>query len=61
MYWQVTKLNNKLHPIANFLQSSPLQKVDRYLTQRKKVFLSFWLGQFLSAIGSRLIGFALGI
>ncbi|MGG6264532.1 MFS transporter [Leptolyngbya sp. AN03gr2] len=54
-------MENKPHPIVNLLQSSPLQKVDRYLTQRKKVFLSLWIGQFLSAIGSRLTGFALGI
>lgn len=31
------------------------------LTRRKRIFLRLWFGQFISAIGSRLTGFALGI
>lgn len=61
MYRQVTKLDIKPHPIVNFLRSSVLQKAAHHLTQRKRVFLRLWLGQFVSAIGSRLTGFALGI
>lgn len=43
------------------IHSKVFEKVDRYLTQRKLIFLKLWFGQFISAIGSRLTGFALGI